>query len=605
MDDRQQKGKTSVSATMSTSKAHRTGRAGDNELLQPNPDGRLVSNLYRTEDDLVNYGRKIVATRCKKCSHPMFGTVEDVVTRAKDLLGGKGVLHPLLSCARCKNMHCAACPVSTTKPEKLKHKRSGPGVKLAWCCDEGRLFLIWSLCCGSEFMKLESSNTSAGFRRLRLFKTQSKNSKPEQTTPVKAPGQPPQTSPKAATRALSKGVGFGSSDGTNPSGASDKWDAQLVSTASEKYMATLEEQLLAAYFSALTTLLPSFEATEPDTHPFESIPPPMLEFMLRRSPLLPKAAELLRMESLEAMSARRDIYDPLLGFVGTISRHTSTAAVIYSDYTIYPLEEQLCHFSTAPSASIAGAAGSSLSKSRGKGKQQQLEQGSSIVNIVATLARQCRHLTQVAAPHMAELTKDETSKMFELGKSICDLAAEHENNQEYIADDWSMVTQACVVVKQQAVSNVLTRSKDAERARDELRGLHRDASVKDMPDAQILYHIFHYMVDAVRLNGNTVAKGRMKKLVAQIVNLRTSLPEGVWVRHGSSRLDCMKVLMVGPKDTPYENGLFEFDLFCPAEFPNTPPVMHFRTTGGGAVRFNPNLYEDGKGLLTPSLSFLY
>ncbi|OIW29342.1 UBC-like protein [Coniochaeta ligniaria NRRL 30616] len=90
----------------------------------------------------------------------------------------------------------------------------------------------------------------------------------------------------------------------------------------------------------------------------------------------------------------------------------------------------------------------------------------------------------------------------------------------------------------------------------------------------------------------------MKKLVAQIANLRTSLPEGIWVRHGSSRLDVMKVLMVGPKGTPYEHGLFEFDLFCPGEFPNRPPSVFFRTTGGGNVRFNPNLYEDGKVCLS-------
>ncbi len=57
----------------------------------------------------------------------------------------------------------------------------------------------------------------------------------------------------------------------------------------------------------------------------------------------------------------------------------------------------------------------------------------------------------------------------------------------------------------------------------------------------------------------------------------------------------MKVLIIGPKGTPYEHGLFEFDLFCPSNFPNAPPNMLFRTTGGGRVRFNPNLYNCGKG----------
>ncbi|KAK0619171.1 ubiquitin-conjugating enzyme/RWD-like protein, partial [Immersiella caudata] len=90
----------------------------------------------------------------------------------------------------------------------------------------------------------------------------------------------------------------------------------------------------------------------------------------------------------------------------------------------------------------------------------------------------------------------------------------------------------------------------------------------------------------------------MKALVKQIATLRTSLPDGIYVRHGSSRLDIMKVLIVGPNGTPYENGLFEFDMYCGPEFPQIPPEMHFHTTGGGLVSFNPNLYPGGRVCLS-------
>lgn len=90
----------------------------------------------------------------------------------------------------------------------------------------------------------------------------------------------------------------------------------------------------------------------------------------------------------------------------------------------------------------------------------------------------------------------------------------------------------------------------------------------------------------------------MKSLMTDLATLQTSLPEGIYVRHGASRLDMMKVLIVGPKSTPYEGGLFEFDLFCPLAYPATPPKMQFRTTGGGAAHFNPNLYADGKVCLS-------
>jgi len=59
-----------------------------------------------------------------------------------------------------------------------------------------------------------------------------------------------------------------------------------------------------------------------------------------------------------------------------------------------------------------------------------------------------------------------------------------------------------------------------------------------------------------------------------------------------------KIMIAGPEGTPYAGGLFEFDCFIPMEYPNFPPHMHLRTTGGGSVRFNPNLYNCGKVCLS-------
>ncbi len=49
-----------------------------------------------------------------------------------------------------------------------------------------------------------------------------------------------------------------------------------------------------------------------------------------------------------------------------------------------------------------------------------------------------------------------------------------------------------------------------------------------------------------------------------------------------------------PEGTPYTGGCYLFDIFFPTKYPHTPPQVNFRTTGGGAVRFNPNLYNCGK-----------
>jgi baculoviral IAP repeat-containing protein 6 len=57
-------------------------------------------------------------------------------------------------------------------------------------------------------------------------------------------------------------------------------------------------------------------------------------------------------------------------------------------------------------------------------------------------------------------------------------------------------------------------------------------------------------------------------------------------------------MISGPKDTPYENGLFEFHAYLPADYPNTVPKVLLHTTGNNTVRFNPNLYDSGKVCLS-------
>jgi baculoviral IAP repeat-containing protein 6 len=43
---------------------------------------------------------------------------------------------------------------------------------------------------------------------------------------------------------------------------------------------------------------------------------------------------------------------------------------------------------------------------------------------------------------------------------------------------------------------------------------------------------------------------------------------------------------------------FEFDIFLPLDYPNSPPKVTLMTTGQGKVRFNPNLYANGKVCLS-------
>ena len=68
----------------------------------------------------------------------------------------------------------------------------------------------------------------------------------------------------------------------------------------------------------------------------------------------------------------------------------------------------------------------------------------------------------------------------------------------------------------------------------------------------------------------------------------------IFVCYAEERTDICRALISGPTETPYAYGLFLFDVCYPQLYPQAAPMVHFMTTGGGQVRFSPNLYNDGK-----------
>ncbi|KAJ9646596.1 hypothetical protein H2199_002645 [Coniosporium tulheliwenetii] len=60
----------------------------------------------------------------------------------------------------------------------------------------------------------------------------------------------------------------------------------------------------------------------------------------------------------------------------------------------------------------------------------------------------------------------------------------------------------------------------------------------------------------------------------------------------------VRALIVGPPDTPYEFGFFEFSVKFPRDYPTKPPTVQAITTNGGRTRFNPNIYAGGKSLMS-------
>ena len=61
----------------------------------------------------------------------------------------------------------------------------------------------------------------------------------------------------------------------------------------------------------------------------------------------------------------------------------------------------------------------------------------------------------------------------------------------------------------------------------------------------------------------------------------------------------LKILIVGPDDSPYHGGFFLFKVNFPSDFPFSPPIVKFITAiHHQGCRLHPNLYQEGKVCLS-------
>ena len=72
---------------------------------------------------------------------------------------------------------------------------------------------------------------------------------------------------------------------------------------------------------------------------------------------------------------------------------------------------------------------------------------------------------------------------------------------------------------------------------------------------------------------------------------------GIYCYWDDADMTNIKALIIGPPDTPYENGFYFFDITFPNNYPYAPPHVKFLTYDDN-IRFNPNLYVNGKVCLS-------
>ncbi len=89
-----------------------------------------------------------------------------------------------------------------------------------------------------------------------------------------------------------------------------------------------------------------------------------------------------------------------------------------------------------------------------------------------------------------------------------------------------------------------------------------------------------------------------KEMTSLKTNIPTNWSSSMFIKFNKENMSLIKAVIIGPNDTPYENGFFEFHIKLGESYPKNNPSCHFQTTGGGRFRFNPNLYNCGKVCLS-------
>ncbi|CAF1383722.1 unnamed protein product [Adineta steineri] len=88
------------------------------------------------------------------------------------------------------------------------------------------------------------------------------------------------------------------------------------------------------------------------------------------------------------------------------------------------------------------------------------------------------------------------------------------------------------------------------------------------------------------------------RIKCDISNIFKDPPPGIFISPDSDNLTKIHALVIGPSDTPYQGGFFYFFTRCPPKYPFEPPRCRLMTTGNNTVRFNPNIYANGKVCLS-------
>ncbi|KAI1463445.1 uncharacterized protein F4812DRAFT_248424 [Daldinia caldariorum] len=515
------------------------------DLEQDPENTAMVEAALEELNPLLSFVRKCLGHACAGCHKKKSMDYGDIVSMTATWAIAKGPINLGSKCQErsCKVLTCLGCGKACKPSYNMVSlssimRISGGELPVQWCCDDGRLAAIWALACGWEVpnMKFRADST--------MTKVRGRGKSKGYTVRDELRG--------ANFVANAKGTGYGGEESVTPY----NYFSQCAHSIKRSMPKSAKEDVLHEnYFRLLAFLLPSDRRSSA----LDASPPSFLTHLLSRSPLLEKSAMMLGSGSIDDASVESQLHDSVLDFFDALGSHPATADLAYANRNLY-------HEGGGNLLEV------SLTPEKSKGRIVVRDTGKSLLQLLGSLAAQSDTVLRHAQGNPGDFENLDGQCLLMLSRRLSQIYTEHTANMQRL----------------QTAMDITEEKPDIDFSE-----WHRENCVRDAPDDTVLRN-FAFAREVSRETSISVERGRMKRLITEVSTLRTSLPEGIFICHGSSRLDIMRVLIIGPKHTPYEHGMFEFDLYCSADYPKFPPKMCFKTPNGSRTRFNPNLYHDGK-----------
>ncbi|XP_050306481.1 baculoviral IAP repeat-containing protein 6 isoform X2 [Anthonomus grandis grandis] len=375
-------------------------------------------------------------------------------------------------------------------------------------------------------------------------------------------GQKEQKNKEDRQHYWAKGTGFGTGS------TQQSWNVEqaLMKQKNEEEHVTVLLQVLASYIN------PNDGAG--DELKGDVLPAQFVDF-LAKSSLLPAISSYLRNDSVLDMARHIPLYKAVLKILRALAVSTQLVELLLPQrskngepsVSFLLKNMKTCVDTYANKLRVQNAKGTDKngksSKSKSSGFIEDLEQGEGLATLMPDI--------QNTAAVVAEVTRDLIDETDTGGENALECRIGISPEEQY-----------------------LRIMKNLQFASYEM--------IEEQPDGSIKFVISHHFESMAKTCPEQSHPSRVKRIAQETVTLSTSLPlsysSSVFVRYDTSRLDVMKVLITGPADTPYANGCFELDVFFPPDYPSSPMLINLETTGHHTVRFNPNLYNDGKVCLS-------